>query len=111
MSQAREKIIATAQFTTGGSGSTGLTIKAQVYRIDFDGTVTRVVTDGTASEVGLGFYSYVVSGSVADRDAAYQVVFTEAGGTADLDEVDGGISLLGEANMVTVAPSVRHKSA
>jgi len=109
LAQVRQDLYGIAQFTTGGSGTGSLTIKAQVYRFRTDGaTVDRVVTDGTPVEVGLGFYAYKCAGSVVDRPGLYIIVFTEAGSTQDNDEVEGGRFYVGEeTHLASTEPEVR----
>jgi hypothetical protein len=69
-------------FTSSGAGKTGLTVTVDVYR-----GASQVVTAGSATEIGGGFYTYQLSsGSVTNKNN-YRAVFKTTDTTVDQQHI------------------------
>lgn len=88
LEQASVALPCVAQFTTAGTGATGLTVTCTVYLWD-GSSWASVVTSQSATEVGEGFYSYQLSSGNNTGEGLYLFVFSTAG-VADLKKVGVG---------------------
>jgi hypothetical protein len=71
-----------AFFTSSGAGKTGLSPTVDIYR-----GATQIVTAGSATEIGGGFYTYqLASGSVTNKNN-YRAVFKTTDTTVDQQHI------------------------
>ena len=68
-------------FTASGDGATGLTVTVDIW----NPAGTRVVTGGSAAEIGDGLYSYTYSGATSSA-GNYRAIF-KTSGTADQQHI------------------------
>lgn len=68
-----------AFYTNNGLGATGLTVTVDVWEIQADGTSTKIVSAGSATEVGGGAYRYVLAAGSVDEIGEYVAIFMTAG--------------------------------
>lgn len=99
-------------FTTGGQGTTGLTVTCDVY--DYAGT--KVVTAGAATEIGGGLYTYSMALGFNTAKGNYRAIGKTATTTVDqreiaalwvsgltwLERIDGAISAVAAAAATAV---------
>lgn len=67
-----------AFFTADGIGATLLTVKVDVWR-----GATQIVTDGDATEIGGGIYTYALAGASVTNQNHYRAVFKTASTSVD----------------------------
>ena len=81
LDQTGNTLVFDAFFTASGLGATGLTVTVDVW----NPAGSRVVTGGTATEIGDGLYTYTFSGATSTA-GNYRAVF-KTSGTADQPQV------------------------
>lgn len=72
-----------AFFTASRQGATGLTVTVDVY----DETGSKIVSDGNATEVGGGLYTYQLASGSVDAEGNYRAVFKTADTTVDFQHL------------------------
>ena len=79
LEQIGQPVIFYVFYTDSGSGKTGLTVTADVWEVQADGTAAEIVTAANATEIGDGLYRYRLVGASVDAQAEYIAVFKTAG--------------------------------
>ncbi len=76
-----------ATFLANKVGKTGLTVTVDVFEIISDVSSSQIVTDGAASEIGLGLYAYTIASGLLDAKALYIAVFKTTDLTVVLKQI------------------------
>ena len=80
-------VLFAAQFTESKVGKTGLTVTVNVYLVNTSGTASAVVTGGSATEVGKGVYSYLLSSGSNTTAGVLVATFLTATTSVDQQEI------------------------
>lgn len=72
-----------AFFTSNKVGKTGITVTIDV----FNPSGTKIVTDGTVTELGDGIYTYVLASTNTSSEGEYIAVFKTADSTVDMQNI------------------------
>ena len=72
-----------AFYTKSGLGVTGLTVTADVWEVEIDGSATELQSAAGATEIGDGLYRYILASGSVDAEGEYLAVFKTAG---DVDQ-------------------------
>ena len=83
LEQVGNAVIFYAFYTDGGDGATGLTVTADVWEVQADGTATEIASAQATTEIGDGLYRYRVAAVDIDATAEYICVFKCTVGTCD----------------------------
>ena len=70
-------------YTKSGLGVTGLTVTADVWEVEIDGSATELQSAAGATEIGDGLYRYILASGSVDAEGEYLCVFKTAG---DVDQ-------------------------
>ena len=92
-----------AFFTESKLGKTGLTVTVDVMR--WDGSASTLVTAGSATEVGDGFYAFTMPANLNTAAGLYLATFKTATATVDFQWVPSCWTV-GEAWVQTVGGTV-----
>jgi len=97
-------------YTNNGLGATGLTVTADVWEVQTDGTATELQSAAAATEIGDGLYRYILASGSVDAEGEYLAVFKTAGSVdqahiaaiwtvnrAGIDNLDAAISGIADA--------------
>lgn len=68
-----------AFFTNSGAGATGLTVTADVWEVELDGSATELQSAAGATEIGDGLYRYILASGSVDAEGEYLAVFKTSG--------------------------------
>ena len=83
LEQISNAVIFYAHYVKTGVSVAGLTVTADVWEIQTDGTATEIFSAQAATEIGDGLYRYRVVGADIDAEGEYLCVFKTAG---DVDQ-------------------------
>jgi hypothetical protein len=68
-----------AHYVDSGESATSLTVTCSVVEVQRDGTATEIVTDANATEIGRGFYRYILTAGNVDAEGEYLAEFKTTG--------------------------------
>lgn len=103
-------LIFTAFFVESKVGKTGLTVTVDVQERANGGVATLIVTGGSATDAGGGFYDYELSAASVDANGMYRAVFKTATTTVDAQHIPSAwltpswLTTLGAATITFASP-------